>query len=129
MDKPKLNFAHLCDTAFLSQEGKANIVGIFKIIFADDFPFHFQRFSVVTGIGFNDKIGKHKEELEIIRKDDNKRVGPDIGLEFEVDEKEQDINFIADVTNVTFDKEGDYFLKILVDKEEVGSIEFSVVKK
>lgn len=33
MENVKLNFAHVCENAFLSQDGKINIIGDFDKIF------------------------------------------------------------------------------------------------
>lgn len=129
MTNPKLNFVHLCDMAFLSQEGKANIIGIFKIIFANNFPTSHPKFSVITSLDFSDSIGKHKEYLEIVRgDDDNEKIGPQISFDFNVSEKNQEINLIADIVNVVFEKPGKYFVKILVDGNEVGKSAFDVIK-
>lgn len=49
----KLSFVHLCDLAFLSAEGKVNIIGIFDQLFLSNFPGTYARFFVVgqlTGV-------------------------------------------------------------------------------
>ena len=38
MNKFKLNFLHLCDSAFLSKENKLNVIGIFDSVYVDTVP-------------------------------------------------------------------------------------------
>lgn len=70
MDNIKLNFVHLCDNAFLSNEGKINIIGNFNIIGikrTDDSLAH--SFFVVTN--FTVTSGKYEQEISLIRDEDN----------------------------------------------------------
>ncbi len=124
----KLNFAHLCDMAFLSKEGKANIIGIFKTIYSHNFPVIHPKFSIVTSIIVIDEIRKHKEIIKIIRENDKKEIGPIINASLEVTNGNQEMNFIADINMIAFEKPGKYNIKILFDDKEIYSIPFEVTK-
>lgn len=119
MEKIKLNFAHLCDLAFLSQEGKVNVIGIFKVIFAQGFPATHTKFSVVTSLLLDNAAGSHKEIIQIFKKgDDQKVIIPEISFDFEIDEKNNkngEINLIADIGGITFSDAGEYEVRIIVD--------------
>jgi len=125
----KLNFAHICDMAFLSREGKVNIIGIFKIIYSSKFPSTHPKFSVVTSLTVeNERIGEHKEYIKIIRKKDNKEIGPNLEASLKVISEKQELNFIGDIIGIRFEEPGDYIIKIFFDEKEVCSIPLLVKK-
>jgi len=48
----KLNFIHLCDSAFISAEnGNLNLIGIFDTIISANFPAVHPKFSLVVNVG------------------------------------------------------------------------------
>jgi len=131
MEKVQINFAHMCDLAFLSQGGKANVIGIFKAIFSNNFPTLHPKFSVITSITMIDATGNHRESIKIIREEDKKEIFPEINFDFNLEnnkEKEKEINLISDIINVQFEKPGKYSIKISLDGENVHSLPFEVVK-
>jgi len=124
----KLNFAHLCDLAFLSQGGKANIIGIFKVIYANNLPVTHPKFSVIGSIITTDEIGQHTIKIEIVRKKDGQKVGPEMKLIIDVTKEQQEANFIVDVVNIKFEKDGEHLTKIFFDDSEIYSLPF-IIKK
>ena len=121
----------MCDLAFLSQGGKANVIGIFKAIFSNNFPTLHPKFSVITSITMIDATGNHRESIKIIREEDKKEIFPEINFDFNLEnnkEKEKEINLISDIINVQFEKPGKYSIKISLDGENVHSLPFEVVK-
>ena len=103
----KLNYAHLCDMAFLSQEGKVNIIGIFKTIFSQNFPAIHPKFSIAVSFLINDEAkGSHNVKIRTAKRGENKGVIPDLNFNFEVNEpvlkQGGEMNFIQDASGIAF---------------------------
>ncbi len=132
MENVKLNFAHLCDMAFLSQEGKANIIGIFKVILSQQFPIIHPKLSVILNLSTDGNIGKHKGVIKITKKENADPIVPKLGFEFEVRKTENnndnEINLIGDISGIKFENPGDYLVRISIDDNEIKTISFSVIK-
>ncbi len=124
----KINYAHICDLAFLSQGGKANIIGIFKTIFSRSFPASHPKFSVITSILVTNMRGIHVETVKIFRKSDQKLIGPEVKVEFNIQNDSQELNFIGDIVNIVFEKPDEYDIKIFFDEDEVYIIPFQVIQ-
>lgn len=124
----KVNYAHICDLAFLSQGGKANIIGIFKTIFSKSFPASHPKFSIIVSIIVTNMRGVHSETIKIFRKSDQKIIGPEVKVEFNVQNDLQELNFIGDIVNAVFEKPDEYNIKIFFDGEEIYTIPFQVMQ-
>lgn len=134
MKKLKKNFLFLCDNAFQGENKKLSIIGIFKIIFAPKFPFTHLK-SVLVG-NFDIVDTRLKElELSIDLVDDK---GNPIGLNLppikrpipvKKDKKKRVINFILEIGNLKFQKDGKYKFIIKADSEKVGETSFEVIKR
>lgn len=123
----KLNYAHICDLAFVSQGGKANIIGIFKNITGNNFPVAHPKFSIIASFIVKNGMGKHKQVVRIFNKN-NQQVGKEIPLDVEINSQEQEINFIWDIVNIVFEKPDSYFIKIFLDENEITAIPLDVLK-
>lgn len=122
MKTPQLNFAHLCDSAFLSQDKKLNIIGVFEKIYAQKFPFRYPKIAVVINI--TAPKGKYKLTVQMMKKGDSKPVlqmQGDIGAE-----AEQKFNLIIDFQNIPFEDQRKYAVEILVDKDKLTTLNFAV---
>jgi len=117
----KINFAHLCDDAFMLKDvDKANIFGIFRVA--------------------EEKEGEHKISLKMMREKDGKEITkmeiPINILKMEAYKKqgylpvkqrrEQEMNVIGHMEKITFEKPGEYSVKIFFDEEEIHSLPFWV---
>lgn len=129
MENIKINFAHICDMAFLSQGGKANIIGIFKVIFANSFPTTHPKFSIITSFSLKNWEGKHTQVIKIVHAEDEKEIGHPIAIEFMADKKMEEINFIGDIINTSFDRSGKYFVRIYIDNNLIHSVPLDVIKR
>ncbi len=58
----RLNFLHICENAFYSDDKKLNIIGIFDRITTSGFPATHPRFSIALGIS---NLGPHIGEIKI----------------------------------------------------------------
>lgn len=133
MENVKLNFAHLCDMAFLSKEGKVNIIGIFKTIFSQNFPAIHPKFSVVISFLISKgSQGNHGIKIRMVKKDENKSNMPDLNFNFEVSEsainQDGEMNFIFDAAGINFESPGEYEIIIILDDKEIKKIPFAVTK-
>jgi len=134
MKKLKENFLFLCDNAFQGENKKLSIIGIFKVIFSPKFPFTHLKSTLV---GNFDVVDTELKELEIsvdLVDDKNNPVGlslPPIKLPIPIkkDKKKRAINFILEIGNLKFQKDGRYKFIIKADSEKVGETSFEVIKK
>lgn len=116
----------LCDYSLVDQQGKVSIIGIFDEFRVEKFPTGFiDKFLVATIHGEPSTPYKLTIEME---KDNNKHnlLRPTI-----VDTKTSPngkTNLIIRLTNVGFEKEGDYFFKIYNGNELVGSTHLKVIR-
>ena len=118
----KLNFAHVCDAAFLSQDNKLNIIGIFERLFANRFPFQYPRVTVVCNVTIG--IGKFPFKILILKKGQEKPAWQLVG-EITSD-AEKDFNLIADFQNITFEDQREYTVEIWFDEKLLGERRFEV---
>ncbi|MDD4804051.1 MAG: hypothetical protein PHN69_02660 [Candidatus Pacebacteria bacterium] len=130
MNEFKLNYLHICDIAFLSENKKANIIGIFKVIYSSTFPMAYPKFSVIISLDTNPIItkGNHKLQLKLIRMSDGKENNQIVNVDFEVSTDQNEINFIVDIVNSIFEKQDKYNLITYVDNKEINRTAFEVVK-
>ena len=134
MKKLRKNFLFLCDNAFQGENKKLNIIGIFKVIFVPKLPaIHLKS----TLVGNFEVIDKKIKEIDIsIDLVDEKRsqVGlsiPPIKITIPKikDKKKRTINFILELGNIKFEKEGNYRYLVRTGSELVGKTSFKVIKK
>ncbi len=113
-----LNFIILCDKAFLEESTKKlNIMGTFDTIGAPGFPASHSFMSVVIGIEV--ERGQHIETLKI-KKDDENSVIFQIEVPFEKTESGKH-QFIHNLKDITFPKEGNYNFEVFIDNSYLGS--------
>lgn len=122
---PKLNFVHLCDTAFFSQEGKLNVIGIFKVIGTRQLPVVHPKLSVVLNLTLSKPA---KLKLQILKRETGETIAK---LEAKLEQKnenehEKEINFISDFNSIKFEENGEYRVEIWIDDELIEVIPFFV---
>jgi len=125
MKIPKLNFAHLCDSAFLSQEGKLNVIGIFKVINTAKLPIIHPKMTCVVNLTISEK-----SILKIqILKTETREVLSKIETKLDSKNKEGafvEVGFINDFNNVKFEEAGEHYFEIWLNDEIVDAIPFTV---
>jgi len=107
----KLNFLHICEKAFLSQDGKLNIIGIFNRIGATSFPAAHPELFVVASIKdgqgvYNGKISFEAPSGIIIA---------DARGQINIEASEGTGNIIASFRNVVFPSPGKYNIKFFIN--------------
>ena len=126
MKQLKTEIIALCDYALVDQQGKVSIIGIFDEFRVEKFPVGFiDKFLVATIHGDQNTQYKLTVEME---KDNNKHnlLRPTI-VNAKTSPNGKN-NLIVRLTNVGFEKEGDYFFKIYNGNEMVGSTHLKVIK-
>ncbi len=122
MDLAILNFAHICETAFLSQQGKLNIIGMFEQINAVQFPVKQAKMTLVMNL--NLKEGKYPFKIRMIHEEKNTEVAK---IEGELNcKKEGKTGLINEFLDVGFTESGQYAIEIWVNNEPTGKVPFAV---
>lgn len=124
----QINYFHICDMAFVSDGGKANIIGIFKNIYNDTFPFTHLKFTIIGSFIVKNGKGKNKQIIKLLDKN-TQHVYKEVSFDINIQENEQEINFIWDLENIVFNKPGDFFVKLLLTDKEIASLPLSVIKR
>jgi len=122
----KLNFLHLCDIAFFSQEGKLNVIGVFDRMMSKDFP-AISSFCLVLGISGNK--GNFKLRAEIVHSETNERVLEIKQDSIEIKEDGGSANFVAKLLGVSFKRDGKYLIKVYIDEKPVNNDHSLVFEK
>ncbi|MDP3975326.1 MAG: hypothetical protein Q8P95_00230 [bacterium] len=125
----KVLFSHLCEKAFLSQNGNLNVIGIFENIMAPQFPIVFPQLSIVTALQGN--AGEHKQEIKIVNSASGEQLLQPISLNISIKESTkpiQNMRIIGDINNLSIKEPGDYEVQIFLNGEKVYAIPFSAGK-
>ncbi len=126
----KLNYGLVCDYASFSEGGKLNILGIFKNINAVSIPFTHPQLFIVVNISV-EKEGKYKEMIKLVRKKDNVEIMKP--LEFDlfpksISEKKIELGVVGQMTNIKFEKSGEYVFKIFLNNDFLGEVPFYITE-
>lgn len=121
----KLNFAHICDMAFLSKEDKLNVIGIFKNIGARSFPIVHPKMSCAVNITIDKRATLKLQILESKNKEMLSKIEAKLDPKFDK-KKELEIGFIGDFVNLKFENPGIYDLEIWLDDDLVKAVPFQV---
>lgn len=111
MTNIKLNFLHVCENAFVAQDGKLSIIGIFNQIKAPNFPAAHPKLSIVSSI--SGAVGDYLEVIEIVspRAEVIARVENNITIQRE----DGAANLIASFVNLIFLINGKYTIRIKIN--------------
>ena len=123
--KPKLNFLIVCETAFPSQEGNLNIIGIFENVFAPNFPAIHPKMTIVFNVSGN--IGEYAFDLSI-KGPDKKEIIPSVRGGFNIAGQNTKFGFIGNLVNLKFTTEGTYSVDLSINDRLIGRTQFRVAK-
>ncbi len=124
----------LADYANVTADGKLNIMGVFQIVYAAQFPYVHPQMHLVLTLEADPSEAGNKKQLEI------KLMGPDgapllaVGGELEVPKGSPfpgaaiGLNHILGFQGVRFDKPGDYQFAVLVGGDHKQSIRLKVLQ-
>lgn len=125
MANVKLNFLHVCENSFISQEGKLSIIGVFNQIRFGRLPAVYPVFSIVAGI--TGEKGTYTEEIQIISPD-GELIASIKNEKAEVRESNGATNFIANFAGFVFSKKGKYSVKIKIDGIDKGETTIEIIQ-
>ena len=117
----------IADSANVSQEGKLNLLGIFDTIFAFNFPCKHSQMTLVTKIQADVRDNHHLDRnLKIILVDENAHELLAINATFNFKNtppgERGTTSSIIGLTDLVFEKPGNYAFKILINGEEKSEI-------
>lgn len=124
----KITYAHLCEKAFLSQNGNLNLIGIFEKVTTQNFPMVFPQLSLVTNI--QSEPGQHSMTIKVVSKKDGSEIAKPINLNMNVQANDQqpgpqNIRIIGDINNLNIKEAGEYEVHIFLNGEQQFSLPFS----
>ena len=122
--------ALLADYANVSREGKLNVMGVFNRIWAKEFPTVHPEMQLVFRLEAGPAERGQEKTIEIKLLDADGNVVQDLTGHLSVPSESADlttqIDQILKLTNVTFQKSGDYRFDILVNGETKTTVKFAV---
>jgi hypothetical protein len=119
----KLNFLHICETAFLAKENNnLSIINIFDQIKTQGFPAIHPRFMVVVNLTL-EVSGMHTFSLTIVK--DFKKI---VELNSPYNRTELNMQIIQTFVNFAFPEEGVYSVQVALDGQMIGSKDLTVIK-
>lgn len=130
----KVALGVLADYANVSAEGKLNIMGVFQVVYAAQFPLVYPQMHLILTLEADPSEMGIKKQLEI------KLMGPDgapllgVGGEMEVPKGSPfpgtaiGLNHILGFQGVRFEKPGDYQFAVLISGDHKQSIPLKVVQ-
>jgi len=132
----RLNFSHLCDHAFLSQDGKLNVIGIFRSLQSAVMPFFYPKLVCVTN--FSVAVGEHRVVVQILKKNTKEVVSRLEGKIIAEHKKKSnvlhedasfvEVGMINEFLHTRFEEVGIYEIEIWMDDSLLGNSFFSVEK-
>lgn len=117
---PSLNFIILCDKVNLNQGGKIDILGVFDGINAPSFPARHKELSVLVEASLD-----RGEYLEVLKIDFNGQEKEMARSSVKKEEKGKHL-FVHQIADMIFPDKGDYFAKIYINDNLVGTRKFSL---
>ncbi len=115
----KINFAHICESAFIIQNGTPGVIGIFSRIKSQALPAFRDNTTIIVNFGPNDKkqhivsvSGKSPSGIEIVKPVDQK-VGPSLN-------ENSNLGMILEIKNIEFNEVGRYLFEIFIDGNKLG---------
>lgn len=127
MANVKLNFAHVCENAFLSQDGKINIIGDFDKIFIKrmkpEAPLYFP-FYVVTNFSV-DSNKEYLQEIKLVNSENDSQILDQKIKQITSDEK---IGLIMRLDAI-FPESGIYNLIIKLDGVVYNELKMQIIEQ
>jgi hypothetical protein len=126
MTEPQLNFAILCETAFVDKEEKLSIIQTFNTINAEDTPILYPKMVVVTNYQFDKDYDDFQfNQLVNIRDPQDKVIA-----ELPINRKgaKESTQFLSFFHGVEFKKFGTYDIEILLGKKLIKTLHLEVKK-
>ena len=123
----KLNFAIVCDNAFVDQNNRLSIIQTFNNIFAENFPAVHTRLTIVSSFSKEDK-DTVKQEVRNFTKiiDPNGKQIAESVVEARV--APDATQFISYFNGLLLKEPGDYLIKIILENDNEVSLPLHVIR-
>lgn len=132
----KVNFAHLCDTAIVAQDGKLSIIGIFDRLFVLGLPAMHDRLVLAFQVepSYADIGGSFEIAVSCVDQDGQKAFEVKGSMKTEVaagqavrPSEHPKVNQVIQVARLQLRKAGPYDVNILINGELRKTVQFEVV--
>lgn len=122
----KLNFAHICERAFISEYNIPSIIGIFSKVRAASLPATRRNTGVILNFNPED-TNKHSVLLELKSPSGKKITERKIDME-SADSTDGSLGFVSNFPNLALEEEGIYVFSVIMDenKDKFTELKFSV---
>lgn len=124
----------VADYANVTEGGKLNVMGVFRQIFASEFPARHSQMYLITGLSASaaEYESERKLSIKLINEDATEEL-VHIIRDFKVPKNPSgyraEMNFIFQLRDIIFPKEGTYEFSVLLDKDEKGHYSIEVIKQ
>jgi len=113
MMTPDLQMSVLCDDVRQERSGKFILIGLFDVIGMPQFPAIFQRVCIVNR--WCSGQGQFMEKTRIIGPDNGVVIAEGQGIRVQLNDSESTVTNVEFFMNLKFDKEGVYWIEVLID--------------
>lgn len=127
-----INYLMLCDYALQDSKGKISLIGVFENFNVQQLPASIASFVVAGNFTIHDDdIKGVKIELDI-KDPKNKSIGtnlPSLNIDYipaAIEGGKRKVNFLFTLNALPFTEKGNHIFKVLVNKEEVGSLNLEI---
>ena len=128
-----VNLAVLADYANVTREGKLNILGIFEIIFSQNFPYTHPEMQLIMSLESTiAEVGRTKKiEVQLMDEDGKKlfALGGEIVIGQVKSGELYHVNNMLVFNNLRFNSPGNYRFDIFIDNQPVKEVPLKVVKR
>lgn len=125
--KVSINYAFLCDQAFLSADGKLNVTGIFEEINTRSFPALHPQLFVVCQFSVDEK-GSWPYVIKITQKDKGQVFSSPDNIMLTSTKPNEALGNIFQITQIKFDEEGEYEVEIYINNKLEKSLPLRLKK-
>ena len=115
MMTPDLQMSILCDDVRQERSGKFILIGLFDVIGLPQFPSLFQRVCIVNR--WCSGQGVFTEKTRIVGPDHGEVVAEGQEIPVQLPESESTVTNVQFFMNLKFEKEGVYWVEVLIDKD------------
>lgn len=129
----KIHYSHLCEKAFLSQNGNLNLIGVFENITSQNFPMTFPQLSLVTSL--EGEVGQHQLSIKVMDLENQKEISKTINLNLNIEpnqknpqQKPGNLRIIGDINNLNIQEPGKYEVQLYLNGELAYTIPFTANK-
>ncbi len=130
MKTPKLNFALICDEAFLTAGSqKLNVIGIFSKIFTIKLPAMHPKLAVVANFDCGEEPQKYEAEVQMVKEKEETKILVSAKSNFKTPPNKSEATFqiMVNFQTIPFESHGKYYFKVLLNGLPAAKIPFEIL--